>query len=350
MLRLLIIVTLCLLNSACFYMQAASGQWELVRKREPISEVIADPEASPELVARLQLLVEARDFSIAELGLPDNKSYRSYAEIERDYVVWSVIAAPEFSLQARQWCFPIAGCVAYRGYFSQAKADKAAERLSRKGFDVAVGGVVAYSTLGNFDDPVLSSMLQWPDHDLVALLFHELAHQVVYVKDDSAFNESFATAVEQIGLQRWLESKGEAGAYQQYLDRRSHRGAISRAIENARDDLDRIYQGDVDEATMREQKQQRLQQLAADICSITDEAGVSPSGWLSGELNNAHLVTTNLYEGFVPQFEALFRECGRQLDCFYTAAERLAKLDKEERDRVLAAGNLRRFARGTDDE
>lgn len=350
MFRLSIIAILCLSNSACYYMQAASGQWQVLQKREPIDAVIADPETPPALAGRLQLLVEARDFSVDQLGLPDNKSYRSFAQIERDYVVWNVIAAPEFSLLPRQWCFPIAGCVAYRGYFAERDAEKAAERLSRKGFDVAVGGVVAYSTLGNFDDPILSSMLQWRDHDLVALLFHELAHQVVYVKDDTAFNESFATAVEQLGLQRWLAETGDAGAYAQYLDRRRHRDAISQAIVEARTDLAAIYQLDLDVSEMRAQKQQRLQQLAGEIRSITDAAGVSLSGWMSGDLNNAHLVSTALYEGLVPQFQALFRDCGSEFECFYAAAARLADLDREARDRVLATGDLRRFASGADEE
>lgn len=350
MLRLLIIAILCLSNSACYYMQAASGQWRVLQKREPINAVIADPETPPALAGRLQLLVEARDFSVDQLGLPDNKSYRSFAQIERDYVVWNVIAAPEFSLQPRQWCFPVAGCVAYRGYFAQRDAEKAAERLSRKGFDVAVGGVVAYSTLGNFDDPILSSMLQWRDHDLVALLFHELAHQVVYVKDDTAFNESFATAVEQLGLQRWLQVTGEAGAYTQYLERRRHRDAISAAIEKARSELTTIYRRDLDVDEMRAQKQRRLQQLASEIRSITNAAGISLSGWMSGDLNNAHLVSTALYEGYVPQFKTLFDACDDDFDCFYAAAARLADLDKEARDPVLATGELRRFASGADEE
>jgi len=207
--RFLLLLFLCVPLTGCYYMQAASGQWEVMRKRQPIAEVIKDSETSPELAARLRLLDEARDFSIEILGLPDNKSYRSYADLERDYVVWNVFAAPEFSLTPKQWCFPVAGCVSYRGYFSKEDALRDSKRLSDDGFDVAVGGVAAYSTLGKFNDPILSTMMRWDDIDLIAVLFHELAHQVVYVKDDSAFNESFATAVEEIGVKLWLETRGE---------------------------------------------------------------------------------------------------------------------------------------------
>ena len=157
--------------AGCYYMQAAGGQWEVIRKREALEDVIEDPDTSPELAARLSLLDEARDFSVVALGLPDNKSYRTYTDLERDYVVWNVFAAPEFSLTPKQWCFPVAGCVSYRGYFSREDAIAQSGRLADDGYDVAVGGVAAYSTLGNFSDPILSTMMRWDDVDLVAVLF-----------------------------------------------------------------------------------------------------------------------------------------------------------------------------------
>ena len=175
-------------------------------------------DTSPELAARLRLVQEARQFSVDELGLPDNKSYRTYADIERDFVIWNVIAAPEFSTQPKTWCFPVAGCVGYRGYFSQDGARRESEKLKAKGFDVVVGGVAAYSTLGKFNDPVINSMMNWDDVELVGVLFHELAHQVLYVKGDTGFNESFATAVEEFGVHcgglnraaRWMTSRRTA--------------------------------------------------------------------------------------------------------------------------------------------
>ena len=196
-----------LMLSGCYYTQAARGQMEISRKREPIEDIVASDESPPDLVAQLTVVSEARQFSIDILGLPDNDSYRSYADLERDYVVWNIVAVPEFSLQAKTWCYPIVGCVSYRGYFSQDKAQKKADDLRDDGYDVALGGVAAYSTLGRFSDPILNTMMHWGEADLVAVMFHELAHQVLYIKDDTEFNESFATAVEEIGMQRWLATR-----------------------------------------------------------------------------------------------------------------------------------------------
>ncbi|HNP65208.1 MAG TPA: aminopeptidase [Woeseiaceae bacterium] len=329
-------------------MQAASGQWEVMRKRQPIAEVIADPATPEELVARLELVDEARDFSIRELGLPDNSSYRSYADLERDFIVWNVTAAPEFSLQAKVWCFPVVGCVSYRGYFSERDAIRASERLSKDGFDVAVGGVVAYSTLGKFSDPILNTMMHWSDLRLVAVLFHELAHQRLYVKDDSRFNESFATAVEEIGLQRWLESHANAAEFDQYREHRNFEEQITRTVNAARDDLQRIYALDIGLPEMRELKRARLTELSEALRAVAIEAGRSVSAYPDTELNNAHLVLTGLYEGLLPQFRALYRACDESLARFYKAAEYLADLDKSERDRRLATGDLRCVVDGPD--
>jgi predicted aminopeptidase len=196
---------------AATHMQAIRGQIEVMHARQPIPEVIADEESPDELRKRLATVQEARDFAVEELLLADNKSYRSYADLGRDYVVWNVFAAPEFSLEPKTWCYPVAGCVAYRGYFAEEAARKKAQTLSDDGFDVAVGGVSAYSTLGRFSDPVLNTMMRWPDTQLIATIFHELAHQKLYVKGDTEFNESFATAVADIGIKRWL-AKSRAAA------------------------------------------------------------------------------------------------------------------------------------------
>jgi predicted aminopeptidase len=349
--RSIALLVLCCLQSGCYYMQAVSGQWEVMQKREPIDEVIANPETTEELAARLRLLSAARDFSISELGLPDNQSYRSYADLERDYVVWNVLAAPEFSLQPKQWCFPVAGCVSYRGYFSKDAAMRASKRLSKQGYDVAVGGVAAYSTLGNFSDPILNTMMHWDDRDLVALLFHELAHQVVYARNDSAFNESFASAVEKIGLQRWLDANDRIGDDAEYAAREARQDKLADVLRRAREDLQTLYASDADEASMRQAKAARFDQLADEIQAIRDEAGPASSAGYNGELNNAHLVTSGLYEGLVPQFEGLFDACGQSLPQFYGAAEYLADLEKAERDRLLAlpAGDLLCFGSGPDD-
>ena len=325
--------------TGCYYLQAASGQWEVMRKREPLQDVIDNPATAPELAARLRLLGDARDFSIADLGLPDNKSYRTYAEIPRDYVVWNVFAAPEFSLQPKQWCFPVAGCVSYRGYFSEADAMKKSEQLAEDGYDVAVGGVAAYSTLGRFSDPILSTMMNWDDIDLVAVLFHELAHQVVYVKDDSAFNESFATAVEEFGIERWLASRSQSEQLAAYNDKREFSQRLTASIETARRSLQTIYESDESAESMRLQKLERLAQLVDDIAVEFERSGRTKSAWFSVELNNAHLISTSLYKGLLPSFRAIYQDCGQDINCFYTAAERLADMDKAERDVTLLSSD-----------
>lgn len=348
--KFLMLLFLCVPLTGCYYMQAASGQWQVMRKRQPIAEVIKDSETSPELAARLHLLNEARDFSVEKLGLPDNKSYRTYADLERDYVVWNVFAAPEFSLTPKQWCFPVAGCVSYRGYFSKDDALRASKRLSDDGFDVAVGGVVAYSTLGKFNDPILSTMMRWDDIDLIAVLFHELAHQVVYVKDDSAFNESFATAVEEIGVQLWLETRGEKEKMADYIAGRELQQSLLGLVAVARSVLEKVYASDIDVEYKRVLKRERLKTLAEDVAAEIQRNGGEGSGWLTGTLNNARLISTTLYEGRLPSFRALYLRCEKNLQCFYAAAKKMGALDFAEREAALSAGDLLRFGRSLDEQ
>ena len=322
--RLVLLILFTTLLPGCYYLQAAKGQWDLTRKREPIADVLAAADTSPELAARLRLVQEARQFSIDELKLPDNKSYRTYADIERDYVVWNVFAAPEFSMEARTWCFPVAGCVSYRGYFSKEDAQRQARQLAEKGYDVALGGVAAYSTLGKFDDPLLSTMMSWDDTRLVGVLFHELAHQVLYVKGDSGFNESFATAVEDFGVRRWLETHGNAGDVEKYLQRRQLRQDLMALVAEARDTLQAVYESAASDDEKREIKSRRLARLAADVAILLEASGRDPGSWLSGELNNARLISMTLYEGRLPEFRALFDRCEQRIDCFYAEARALA--------------------------
>lgn len=335
MLRLVLLLCCTGSLSACYYMQAAAGQWEVLRKREPVDEVIADVDTPPELVARLQLVNEARDFSIDVLRLPDNNSYRTYTDLERDNVLWNVFAAPEFSLQPEQWCFPVAGCVSYRGYFSKERAIRESQRLAKKGRDVAVGGVAAYSTLGKFSDPVLNTMMHWDDVRLVAVLFHELAHQVVYVKGDSGFNESFATAVEEFGVSKWLTSRGQTEEIARYRDGRELRQRLMTLVTIARNDLGEVFSSKINDEQKRELKKQRLQELSEQVAAELERSGRAPDSWLSGELNNARLISMTLYEGLLPSFRALFDRCDQDIQCFYNATSDLAELDSDERNRQL---------------
>ena len=342
-LRSVPVLVLCLSLAGCYYLQAASGQWEVLRNREPIDEVIARDDTSPDLAARLRLIQDARRFSIDELALPDNGSYQSYTDIGREFVVWNVFAAPEFSLVPKTWCFPVAGCVSYRGYFSRDAAYRKSERLARRGYDVAVGGISAYSTLGNFDDPVLSSMMRWDDIQLVAVLFHELAHQVLYIKGDSGFNESFATAVEEHGVRRWLKANGREQDIDVYRERRELRQSLMALVAAARADLRAIYAASLADEDKRNNKQARFQQLSAEVQLLLEEAGQPGSGWLNGELNNARLVSMTLYEGRLPGFRALFESCADDVRCFYAKAVELSELGREQRDAALdrlASGDL----------
>ena len=343
MLRILTVLLVNLSLTGCYYMQAASGQWEVIRKREPLREVIGDPETPGELSERLQLMSDARDFSIAVLGLPDNGSYRSYSDIEREYVVWNVFAAPEFSFAPRQWCFPVAGCVSYRGYFRKGAAIKESERLAASGLDVAVGGVVAYSTLGKFNDPILSTMMRWSDVNIVAVLFHELAHQVVYVKGDTAFNESFATAVEEFGIERWLEHRGQREAMEVYRAGRELQQRLLDMVVETRQNLQPVYDSDRNATEKRALKAERLKQLATDVAAELERSGREASGWLTSDLNNARLISTTLYQGYVPVFREIFESCEKEFACFYAETERLAKLRQPERDAALSTGNPERL-------
>ena len=332
---LLMLAALSLTHSGCYYMQAATGQWAVMRKSEPIDEVLEADGTTAELASRLRLVQEARRYSVEELGLPDNKSYRNYADIERDFVVWNVFAAPEFSLRPRRWCFPIAGCVSYRGYFSRDAALRQAERLEKDGYDVAVGGVSAYSTLGNFSDPVLSSMLRWDDIRLVGTLFHELAHQVLYVKDDSAFNESFATAVEEIGLQRWLESRGQSADIEVYRQRRRLSEELLALVLVAREELAQYYESPLDDVEKRRLKAARLLALSRAASALLQRHGRPVSDWWTEDLNNARLASMTLYQGWLESFRTLLTQCEEDLACFYDRATALSELDKEARDAQL---------------
>ena len=335
--RLTVLCGILLSLSACYYMQAARGQLEVLRKRDPIGEVIAADETPADLAARLSLIEQARRFSVEELGLPDNDSYRSFADLERDYVLWNVVAAPELSLDAKQWCYPIVGCVSYRGYFSEDKARRLGADLGAEGYDVLVGGVAAYSTLGRFDDPILNTMMHWDDVDLVAVMFHELAHQVLYIKDDTGFNESFATAVEEFGIERWLQKRGEAVELGEYYARRNLQRELMELVAVARDDLNTIYDSSEPDEAIRRQKRQRLEQLSAAALKTYAVAERPAPAWWRDDLNNARLASMTLYQGLLPAFRALLAQCDGDLGCFYTEAEAISELAPDERAARLAA-------------
>lgn len=314
----------------CYYVQAINGHTHLMNQRRPVSEVLNDPQASETLKERLRLVQEARRFSVEELGLPDNDSYRSYADLGRDYVVWNVFAAPEFSLEPKEWCYLVAGCVAYRGYFDKEDALEEANDLEEDGYDVSVSGVSAYSTLGKFADPVLNTMMRWSDADLVATLFHELAHQELYIRGDTQFNESFATAVSDIGLEHWFASRGQLAKLQEYRDTDALRHSLLALVDDTKAKLAALYAADIEQDEKRRRKQELLDALSADAERLFAEAGVGGSP-LAAPLNNARLVSLGLYEGWAPAFRSMFEECTERIDCFYARVRELAALETNER-------------------
>ncbi len=303
-------------------------------KREPIEALLEDSATEPDLARRLRLVTEAREFSIRELGLPDNDSYRTYADLGRQQVLWNLFATEEFSLEPKTWCYPIVGCLAYRGYFNNETARRKLEDLQVDGYDVAMGGVTAYSTLGKFDDPVLNTMMAWDDVHLVGVLFHELAHQVIYIKDDTTFNESFATAVEEAGLERWLASRGESELLASFHRRKALEKDIFSLVDEARADLEAVFAGS-DPQQMRRAKQAIFEDLSAAVASRLEESGLPARHWLVGELNNAKLVPLALYESRVPAFQALLAQCDGDFDCLYTEVKRIGAYDADQRNAEL---------------
>ena len=331
--RLLTIAAAALPLTSCYLMQAASGQMSISSKREPIAAVLADTSTPPQLRSRLEYVAAARDFASRELGLPDNDSYRSYADLGRPYVVWNVFAAAEFSVEPRRWCFPIAGCVVYRGYFNEEAAQSYARKLRRRGADVAVGGVAAYSTLGHFKDPVLSTMLTWSDAQLAATLFHELAHQVVYVPGDSEFNESFATVVEEAGLERWLAARQRTQDLVVWQQQRERQSQFISLLLRTRNKLSELYGSTLPDDEKRSRKQYEFGELKLEYAQLREQWHGYPGydRWFDRTLNNAHLVSAATYYGCVPGLQRVLSEQGGDLPRFYEAAKKLARMDKDAR-------------------
>ncbi|HEY1899483.1 MAG TPA: aminopeptidase [Steroidobacteraceae bacterium] len=322
-----------------YLLQAARGQAQILVARRPISAVVADPKTPPALRATLAEVSAARDFAVQELGLPNNRSYRLYADIGRPYVVWNVVAAPEFSVRPKVWCFPIAGCVTYRGYFHQKSAQSYADKLMAQGYDTVVEGIPAYSTLGHFDDPVLNTMLPYGRDQLAAIIFHELAHQLIYVAGDSAFNEAFAMTVEDTGLARWLTAKGRPTDIEKFHQSEARTAEFSGLLRQARLDLARLYASKLPAPQMRAAKQARLAALALSIRAtekrLRVQSGYGP--WLAKGLNNALLASVATYENCVPGFRRLLAQQDGDLPRFYAAVRALAKKPAALRDAQVCA-------------
>ena len=316
-----------------YYWQSVKGQIDVWSRQRAIDSVLRDADTPAATRGRLAAVLEMRQFAVRELGLPDNASFTRYADLGRPYVVWNVFAAPELSLKPVTWCFPIAGCVSYRGYFSKEEAERYAADLAKGGHDVYVGGVPAYSTLGWFADPVLNTVLGYSNPRLALLIFHELAHQVAYVRDDTVFNESFAVTVEREGVKRWLARHGTAQDKANYERGLARRDSFVRLVETYRERIEALYQSEVDPGTMRARKKEIFTAMVRDYQKL--KAGwdgfAGYDRWFEHGPNNAHLVSVATYTQLVPAFQALLAREGGDLPRFYKAVKELARLPRDER-------------------
>ena len=311
-------------QSLSYYTQAIGGHMKVMSKARPLSDWLADPATAPELRQRLETARRIREFASRELALPDNKSYLAYADIDCPYVVWNVFAAPRFSVEPKQECFPFTGCVSYRGFYAEEDARKHAAGLREAGYDVYVGGVPAYSTLGWFDDPLLSTFIRYPDAQLARLIFHELAHQLVYKKGDTTFNESFAVTVEEEGVRRWLEHEKRAGELEAFRAAQARKRQAAERVAQTRERLAAVYAMDIP-------PEQKLELKRAEWQRLRDFYPTIPA-----EPNNAFLASVALYTGLVPAFERLLASAG-SLERFYAEAKKLAKSGKREIDDLLVS-------------
>jgi predicted aminopeptidase len=316
-------------ETVSYYAQAVGGHFDLKARSRPLAELLADSQTPADLRERLVLAQSLREFASHKLALPDNGSYRSYADLDRPYVVWNVVAAAEFSLKAVESCFPVAGCVTYRGFYAREDAERHAASARERGLDAFVYGVPAYSTLGMFDDPLLSTFIRWGDAEVARLVFHELAHQLVYVRGDTAFNESFAVAVEREGVRRWLASAGRSDDLAKFLQAREREREFGRLLAETRTRLDALYRSRIAPEEMRERKRAEFERLAAEPV-YRRHAG----GYVSGP-NNALLAAFASYSQLVPGFERTLAASNGDLQAFYARVKALSRLDKAERTRQL---------------
>lgn len=319
-----------------YYGQAVSGQASLLLQRQPLEEVLTDGAVDDATRQQLELVREVLGFARQELALEPGGSYRGYVELDRGFVAWNVFAAPPFSLEPKQWCYPVAGCLGYRGYFSADAAERFAGRLREQGHDVYVGGVSAYSTLGWFDDPVLSTMLNRPPHRLVAVLMHEMAHQTVFLPGDTRFNEGYASLVEREGLRQWLAARGEEQRFQRFLRESRREEAFVELVQTHRQRLERLYQSERPPGEMRRRKQAIQDSLRRSYRELSASWDSDPyAGWFEGPLNNAQLSTVSAYHDLVPAFARLLRQSDCRWPVFHQRVRELSELEPAAREAAL---------------
>lgn len=324
-----------------YYGQAIKGQAEILSKRQSVTGLLKDPETPEELKQKLLRVQEIRNFAGQQMKLPDNGSFSSYVDLQRKYVVWNVFATPEFSLDPVRWCFPVVGCLAYRGYFNEQAAEQFAGDLREQGNDVYVAGIAAYSTLGWFNDPLLNTVIDWPETRLAGLVFHELAHEMIYIKGDTEFNESFAAMVEMEGVRRWLESNGKEDKnrnyLQDYFQDKARRSNFVKLVMRYRDKLKVLYSSNQKDSVMRESKQGLFNNMRKDYQKLKS-SWLGYSGydvWMNSEMNNAKIASVAMYQQYVPALQALLKQHRGRLDTFYSAVSEIGAMEAEKRKTFL---------------
>jgi predicted aminopeptidase len=329
-------------STVSYYSQSVAGHWSLLSLAKPVDDWLADTQTPEPLKEQLRLSQQLRDFAVSHLHLPDNASYRRYAQLPRSAAVWNVVAAPELSLKLHTWCLAVVGCVGYRGYFDPAQAQALATQLRSQGLEANVYPIPAYSTLGRlpgkfFSDPLLSSFIHYSEADLARLIFHELAHQVAYAPGDSAFNESFATAVERLGVARWLAQRPTSLAGQQFDQHQERRAQFKTLARQTRAQLDAVFQAPLTDEQKRQSKAQIMAQMRTAHQALKEDVWNGFSGydtWVY-QANNAALGALGLYDDLVPKFEHLFQVSQENFEQFYLEVNRLAKLPRAERYQAL---------------
>lgn len=322
-----------------YYMQAMQGQMTLMSEAKPIDQWLADPLVKDDLKGRLKRVREIRAYAARELGLPDNESYKNYADLKRKFVMWNVVATPELSVEPNQWCFPVAGCVDYRGYYNKEAAQAFADTLQRQGLDVRVSGVPAYSTLGWFNDPVLSTFIEYPEAELARLVFHELAHQIAYAPNDSQFNESFATTVEEVGVARWLAAQGDDAMRDNYQAYRQRKEDFLMLMTRHRQQLEENFSRTISDKEKRKRKREIFQSLQQEYELVKQSRWNGYAGydrWFSRTMSNADFALMATYHDLVPAFRNLLSE-KKTLPAFYQATREFARMEKPLRRKRLAA-------------
>ena len=346
--------TLCALSGCAdtgYLLQAIQGHLHVLRAAKPVEQWLSDERTPATLRERLQLAQRMRSFAVSDLGLPDNASYHRYADLHRNAVVWNVVAAPAYSLTLKTWCFPITGCVGYKGYFDEAQAQSESLRLQSQGLEVSVYAVPAYSTLGWMNwaggDPLLNTFIRYPEGELARMIFHELAHQLLYVRDDTVFNESFATAVERLGAQRWLAAQASIEAQQEYAELDARRQQFRALTRAARQELDRMYSQPENRNNLPTRKARALQDFREHYAQLRASWGgyAGYDAWVA-KANNASFGAIAAYYELVPSFEALFQAQGQDWPRFYDAVRALARLPKQERTQTLEQLTSPEAARG----